>query len=92
MKLERDENHICKFVSQIFVKTYFLYFIFIIASLWITPARFKEHEYHSFRQNWYTRNVLVFTSTGTFQYLGPEVYFSVNSDSQKEEGGKNKIK
>ena len=26
-------------------------------------------------QYWYTRNVPVFTNTGTFQYLGPEVYF-----------------
>ena len=46
-----------------------------IESFWITPARSKEHKYHIFRQYWYTRNVPVFTNTGTFQYLGPEVYF-----------------
>ena len=26
-------------------------------------------------QYWYIKNVPVFTNTGTFQYLGPEVYF-----------------
>ena len=46
-----------------------------IVSFWITPARSKERKYHIFRQYWYTRNVPVFTNTGTFQYLGPEVYF-----------------
>ena len=46
-----------------------------IVSFWITPARSKEREYHIFRQYWYTRNVPVFTNTGTLQYLGPEVYF-----------------
>ena len=46
-----------------------------IVSFWITPGRFKEHKYHIFRQFWYTKNVPVFTNTGTFQYLGPEVYF-----------------
>ena len=46
-----------------------------IVSSWITPARSKEREYHIFRQYWYTRNVPVFTNTGMFQYLGPEVYF-----------------
>ena len=28
---------------------------------------------------WYTRNVPVLTNTGTFQYLGPEVYFFSNT-------------
>ena len=46
-----------------------------IVSFWITPARSKERKYHIFRQHWYTKNVPVFTNTGTFQYLGPEVYF-----------------
>ena len=46
-----------------------------IVSFWITPAGSKERKYHIFRQYWYTKNVLVFTNTGTFQYLGPEVYF-----------------
>ena len=46
-----------------------------IVSFWITPAHSKERKYHIFRQYWYTTNVLVFTNTGTFQYLGPEVYF-----------------
>ena len=46
-----------------------------IVSFWITPARSKGHKYHIFRQYWYTKNVPVFTNTGTFQYLGPEVYF-----------------
>ena len=38
-------------------------------------ARSKECKYHIFRQYWYTKNVPVFTNTGSFQYLGPEVYF-----------------
>ena len=46
-----------------------------IVSFWITPARSKECKYHIFRQYWYTKNVPVFTNTGMFQYLGPEVYF-----------------
>ena len=46
-----------------------------IVSFWITPTRSKERKYHIFRQYWYTENVPVFTNTGTFQYLGPEVYF-----------------
>ena len=46
-----------------------------IVSFWITPAPSKECKYHIFRQYWYTRNVPVFTNTGTFQYLGPELYF-----------------
>ena len=46
-----------------------------IASFWITPAGSKERKYHIFRQYWYTKNVPVFTNTGTFKYLGPEVYF-----------------
>ena len=46
-----------------------------IVSFWITPERSKGRKYHIFRQYWYTRNVPVFTNTGTFQYLGPEVYF-----------------
>ena len=50
-----------------------------IVSFWITPAHSKERKYHIFRQYWYTRNVPVFTNTGTFQYLGPEVYFFPNS-------------
>ena len=46
-----------------------------IVRFWITRARSKGRKYHIFRQYWYTRNVPVFTNTGTFQYLGPEVYF-----------------
>ena len=46
-----------------------------IASLWIRLAHSKEHKCQIFRQYWYTRNAPVFTNTGTFQYLGPEVYF-----------------
>ena len=46
-----------------------------IESFWITPACSKECKYHIFRQYWYTRNVPVFINTGTFQYLGPQVYF-----------------
>ena len=49
-----------------------------IMSYWITLACSKEREHHIFRQYWYTRNVPVFTDTGTFQYLGPEVYFFLN--------------
>ena len=46
-----------------------------IVSFWITPACSKERIYHIFKQYWYTKNVPVFTNTGAFQYLGPEVYF-----------------
>ena len=46
-----------------------------IVCFWMPPARSKERKYHVFRQYWYTRNVPVFTNTGMFQYLGPEVYF-----------------
>ena len=46
-----------------------------IVSFWITPAHSKERKYHIFRQYWYTKSVPVFTNTGTYQYLGPEVYF-----------------
>ena len=46
-----------------------------IVSFWITPACSKERKYHIFSQYWYTKNVPVFTNTGTYQYLGPEVYF-----------------
>ena len=46
-----------------------------IVNVWLTPTRSKERKYYIFRQYWYTRNVPVFTNTGTFQYLGPEVYF-----------------
>ena len=46
-----------------------------IVSFWITPAGSKECKYHIFRQYWYTKNVLVFTNNGRFQYLGREVYF-----------------
>ena len=46
-----------------------------IVCFWMPPALSKEHKYHIFGQYWYTRNVPVFTNTGTFQYLGPEVYF-----------------
>ena len=40
-----------------------------IVSFWITPAGSKERKYHIIRQCWYTRNVPVFTITGTFQYF-----------------------
>ena len=46
-----------------------------IICFWMPPACSKERKYHIFGQYWYTRNVPVFTNTGTFQYLGPEVYF-----------------
>ena len=46
-----------------------------IICFWMPPARSKERKYHISGQYWYTRNVPVFTNTGTFQYLGPEVYF-----------------
>ena len=46
-----------------------------IVSFWIPPAHSKERKYHIFRQYWHTKNVPVFTSTGMFQYLGPDVYF-----------------
>ena len=46
-----------------------------IVSFWITPAHSEERKYHIFRQYWYTQNIPVFTNTGTFQYMGPEVYF-----------------
>ena len=46
-----------------------------IVSFWITLACSKERKDHIFGQYWYTKNVPVLTNTGTFQYLGPEVYF-----------------
>ena len=49
-----------------------------IVCFWMPPARSKERKYHISGQYWYTRNVPVFTNTGTFQYLGPEVYFFRN--------------
>ena len=48
----------------------------IIVCFWMPPARCKECKYHIYGQYWYKKNVPVFTNTGTFQYLGPEVYFS----------------
>ena len=41
-----------------------------------TLAHCKEGKYHIFGQYCYTRNVPVFTNSGTFQNLGPKVYFS----------------
>ena len=46
-----------------------------IVSLWIILACSKERKDHIFGQYWHTKNVPVLTNTGTFQYLGPEVYF-----------------
>ena len=46
-----------------------------IVCFWIPPTCSKECKYYIFGQYWYTRNVPVFTDTGTFKYLGPEVYF-----------------
>ena len=46
-----------------------------IVSFWITLACSKERKDPIFGQYWYTKNVPVLTNTGTFQYLGPEVYF-----------------
>ena len=46
-----------------------------IVSFWITLACSKERKYHIFGQYRYTKNVPVLINTGTFQYLGPEVYF-----------------
>ena len=46
-----------------------------IVSFWLTLACSKERKDHIFVQYWYTKNVPVLTNTGTFQYLGPEVYF-----------------
>ena len=46
-----------------------------IVSIWTTLARSKERKDHIFQQYKYTRNVPVFSNTGTFQYLGPQVYF-----------------
>ena len=46
-----------------------------IVSFGITLACSKESKHHIFGQYWHTKNVPVLTNTGTFQYLGPEVYF-----------------
>ena len=51
------------------------------------PACSKECKYYIFRQYWYTRNVPVFTNTGTFQYLGPEEYFFRRVHSCKDSPG-----
>ena len=45
-----------------------------IICFWMPSRHSKEHKYNIFRQYCYTRNVPVFTNTGTFQYLEPEVY------------------
>ena len=37
-------------------------------SFWI-KLRLQEHQYHFFRQYWFTRNVPVFTNLGTFQFI-----------------------
>ena len=50
-----------------------------IVSFWITLSPSKGHKYHIFKQYFYTRNVPVFTNIGTFQYLGPKVYFFNNN-------------
>ena len=67
------------FKSQIRVHQYWTiqdhFCVPVFVSSWITPPCSKERKYHIFRQYWYTRNVPVFTKTGTFQYLAPEVYF-----------------
>ena len=67
------------FMSQILVHEYWTildHFLHSgIVSFWLTPACSKERKYNIFRQYWNTRNVPVFTNTGTFQYLEPEVYF-----------------
>ena len=47
-----------------------------IVSFWITLASSKERKYHIFGQYWYTKNVPVFTNTGTFQYLDLKYTFS----------------
>ena len=54
-----------------------------IVCFWMQPARSKERKYYIFRQYWYTRNVPVNTNTGMFQYLEPEVYFSLFSNTCK---------
>ena len=67
------------FKSQILVHQYWTiqdhFCVPVFVSSWITIPCSKERKYHIFRQYWYTLNVPVFTETGTFQYLGPEVYF-----------------
>ena len=79
------------FKSQILVHEYWTMLDHFLrsstVSFWITPAHSKERKYHIFMQYWYTRNVPVFTNTGMFQYLGPEVYFF-----QKEKEKKRKEK
>ena len=55
-----------------------------IVSFWLTTGCSKEHKYHILRQYWYTKNVPVFTNTGTFQYLGPEVYFYRKINKEKK--------
>ena len=54
-----------------------------ILNFWMPPAHSKECKYHIFRWYWYTKNVPVLTSTGTFHYLGPEVYLSTVSITTK---------
>ena len=67
------------FKSQILVHEYWTMLknvcVLVLLAFELTTTRSKERKYHTSRQYWYTRNVPVFTNTGTFQYLGPEVYF-----------------
>ena len=73
------------FKSQILVHEYWTrptrpFLCSSIVSFWITLACSKECKDHIFGQYWYTKNVPVLTNTGTFQYLGPEVYFFQKMD------------
>ena len=74
------------FKSQILVHEYWT----IRVSFWMTPARSKWRKYHIFRQYWYTKNVPVFTNTGTFQYLGREVYFFLKQKTKQNKAKKKK--
>ena len=51
-----------------------------IVCFWMPLAHSSERKYHVSGQYWYTRNIPVFTNTGTFQYLGPKVYYFRNQE------------
>ena len=65
----------------------------------LVDTGYKERKYHILRQYWLTRNIPVFINTGTFQYLGPQVYFfrigkgkEEKEERKRERGKKERIK
>ena len=77
---EIQDKEKVNFMSQILVYEYWTILDHFLHSsivcFWMSLAHSKERKYHIFGAIFVHQNVPVFTNTGTFQYLGPEVYFS----------------